>query len=655
MNQDQVKELLLQIEDTELDFSVTFTGKESKKVNGLYKSDTHEILLHNKNFSTDNELLYTAIHEYTHHRLFELDGTRSGRVHTQRFWSYFHGLLQKAEEKQVYTITLAESPELLELTETIRTTIMTEDGKLMKELGRLLGQARTLCKQAGVRYEDYIDRVLCLPRTSASTLEKIHAFDVKPELGYEAMKVVANIPNPEKRSAAEELFLHKNSPALVRETLKAKKQDEDPRLKLENEKRRIERTIVSLQARLSELETTLSKLPVTLCVFCLAAWLYTGYTVAPLAADSGRTKGQQASNTQMPMPAMPTIPSIPAVTVTGGMQHPIPPAIQKPQFQRITVPQHTVQRDSAADNSSSAGAVSPAGSAGSSTGAATRSAASNRTAAQPSKLLNGLNARTLAALTQNSSTMTSLNSLLNTVLGSNRGLHSETGLAGDSGLSTGASPAGISAAEYTPVDSVLLSRLLSELEKLQAQSVQTAAPAQPTGTQSGKAAQPAVSSLQLDSNTADSSIANGNPAAAQTTVQAAAGSVAERAAAAELIRLRINGREIKNDVIATFCSSPSASGSFLYSADRQFIINSAELNETVYFLCRKQDINHYEITIDLRQDIVNTNSFLYKLAALSPLLVTKTSDILFWHYTANGLEIELVFRVAETKEQSEVD
>ena len=48
MNQDQIKEMLLKIEDTELDFSVTFTGKESKKVNGLYKPDTHEILLHTK-------------------------------------------------------------------------------------------------------------------------------------------------------------------------------------------------------------------------------------------------------------------------------------------------------------------------------------------------------------------------------------------------------------------------------------------------------------------------------------------------------------------------------------------------------------------------------------------------------------------------------
>ena len=71
MNQDQIKEMLLKIEDSELDFSVTFTGKESKKVNGLYKPDTHEILLHTKNFKTDNQLIYTAIHEYAHHLIAE--------------------------------------------------------------------------------------------------------------------------------------------------------------------------------------------------------------------------------------------------------------------------------------------------------------------------------------------------------------------------------------------------------------------------------------------------------------------------------------------------------------------------------------------------------------------------------------------------------
>ena len=54
MNQDTVKDILLQIADTELEFSVTFTGKTSKKVNGLYNPDTHEIILHNKNFKYSN-------------------------------------------------------------------------------------------------------------------------------------------------------------------------------------------------------------------------------------------------------------------------------------------------------------------------------------------------------------------------------------------------------------------------------------------------------------------------------------------------------------------------------------------------------------------------------------------------------------------------
>ena len=46
-----------------IDFTVVQTGKKSSKVNGLYKTDSHEILLHNKNFTTNNAIMYTAIHE----------------------------------------------------------------------------------------------------------------------------------------------------------------------------------------------------------------------------------------------------------------------------------------------------------------------------------------------------------------------------------------------------------------------------------------------------------------------------------------------------------------------------------------------------------------------------------------------------------------
>lgn len=595
MNQDQVKEILLQIEESGLEFSVTFTGKASKKVNGLYKSDTHEILLHNKNFSVDNELLYTAIHEYTHHRLCELDGTRSGRVHTQRFWSYFHRLLQKAEEKGLYKITMEESPELLELTDTIRTTIMAEDGKLMKELGRLLSKARVLCKQAGVRYEDYIDRVLCLPRASAATIEKIHAFDVKPELGYEAMKVVANIANPDKRAAAEDLFLQKHSPAFVRDSVKNKPQDEDPRRKLENEKRRIERTIVSLQARLSELEDTLAKMPVTPFIFCFFFLLR---LLSPLAADNTGTGQMQ----------IPAIPDIPEVTIGGGITRPpAPPVIQPPTFlQQKRTP------------SSAAGAKVKQ------TGNAASASDSGKSDVKKSTALNGLNAKTLAALSQNSGNLTLLNNLLGTDagLGGNGGLGNVTGLETDTG-------------------GAVLTKILTELEKLQAQTAQAA------GT-SGGTITGTVNAASTAANTGAGT--NGNNAAG-TAGNTGAGNAADahtalaQEAAAELIRLRINGKEIKDDLVYTFCSAPAANGSFLYGADRRFTANGAELNETAYFLCRKTEAQQYEITMDLRQEPLNANSFLYKLYQLSPVSVEQTSDIIFWHYKASDLEVELIFRL----------
>ncbi|MEE0886536.1 MAG: hypothetical protein UIB61_06495 [Treponema sp.] len=67
MTNEKIKDILLSLEKTDLDFSVTQTGRVSKKVNGLYTPATFEILLHDKNFNTENELIYTAIHEYTHH------------------------------------------------------------------------------------------------------------------------------------------------------------------------------------------------------------------------------------------------------------------------------------------------------------------------------------------------------------------------------------------------------------------------------------------------------------------------------------------------------------------------------------------------------------------------------------------------------------
>jgi len=261
MNQDQIKSLLLSLEDTALEFSVTMTGKKSKKVNGLYKPDTREILLHNKNFDDENQLIYTAIHEYGHHLICEREGVlQSAKSHTTAFWACFHELLERAEKAGLYRIGVEKSDELSKLTEEIRKKYLAENGRLMNELGKLLMKAHALCNEVGVRYEDYIDRVLCLPRTAAKAAVKVSAMGVNPSLGYETMKIVASQPTPEKRAAAEKQFNAHRSPDTVKVNLARRVEDEDPKERLEKEKRRLEKTIAMLQSRLDHVEQSLSTL-----------------------------------------------------------------------------------------------------------------------------------------------------------------------------------------------------------------------------------------------------------------------------------------------------------------------------------------------------------------------------------------------------------
>jgi hypothetical protein len=258
VNQDQVKEKLLAIEDAPLDFSVIFSGKKSKKVNGLYKPDAREIIIHNRNFSDDNLLMYTAIHEYAHHlHACARGGHLSPRAHTAEFWAILHGLLEKAEKKKIYKNVFSGSKELEELTDVIRKKYLTENGNLVKELGELLLRARDLCSEIGGRYEDYIDRVLCIPRQAANLAVRMHQYNLNPKIGPDNMRFLAGITNEEKRQAAESSLLSGRSPDTVKIALRQKPEAEDPRRNLEKEKLRLERTIASLTKRLEEVKKEL--------------------------------------------------------------------------------------------------------------------------------------------------------------------------------------------------------------------------------------------------------------------------------------------------------------------------------------------------------------------------------------------------------------
>jgi hypothetical protein len=268
MNQDQIKKALLKIADAPLDFDIVLTGKKSRKVNGLYKTGTREIILHNRNFTGDpageNLLLYTAIHEYAHHlHACARGGTLSARAHTSEFWAIFHELLEKAEKQNIYQNVFSNSPELEKLTTLIKKNFLEGNGNLVKELGKYLIKARELCEKIGGRFEDYVDRVLRIPKLAAETAIKTFQYGLDPSVGADNLRYIAGLRSEDERSGAEQSLLAGKSPDSVKTALKSQRAsaltqtEEDLKERLEREKVRLEKTISSLNRRLEEVKKEL--------------------------------------------------------------------------------------------------------------------------------------------------------------------------------------------------------------------------------------------------------------------------------------------------------------------------------------------------------------------------------------------------------------
>ncbi len=265
MNQDQIKALLLKLADPPQEFAVVFTGKKSRKVDGLYRPESRELIIHNRNHKSEHDLLHTAIHEYAHHLQYcESAVPISGRVHSSRFWAIFHNLLYKAEGMGLYKSPFESVAELRRITARIR-ALTAENGTLMKELGELLARARELCAKHDADFGDYLDRALRLPRGLAGAAERVARLDLDPRVGFENMKVLARIPEAAARAAAEKGLLERDSPDMVRDLYAADPRPpgeppRDPASELRTEKRRIERTIAHLRQRLAEIDTRLERL-----------------------------------------------------------------------------------------------------------------------------------------------------------------------------------------------------------------------------------------------------------------------------------------------------------------------------------------------------------------------------------------------------------
>ena len=260
MNQSQVKDILLQLKEDVQEFSVIFTGKKSKKVDGLYKPLTREIIIHNRNTEDQNAIVYTAIHEFAHHvHVSSSIVPVSRRAHTKEFWAILHSLTDKAEQIKVYSNKFKTEPEFKTLTIEIKDRFILKNGELMKAFGKLLLKAYELCHKYDMSFDDYVDRELGLGRTAAKQIMGVYREDVNPLVGYENMKTLSRIKSGEDRKMAEEAFISGSSPDSVKSQFASNNSlTEDPVLRLKKEKQRIERSIVNYNKRLAEIENSLS-------------------------------------------------------------------------------------------------------------------------------------------------------------------------------------------------------------------------------------------------------------------------------------------------------------------------------------------------------------------------------------------------------------
>ena len=256
MNEDHVKTKLIEIEESAEDFTVLFSGRMNKKYDGLYYPERKEILIHDRNFAENNQLIYTAIHEYAHHIQFcRTNAPVSTRAHTTDFWSIFHKLLFTAEEKGIYINVFETIPEFRELTGRLKRDYLSRNGELMKEFGKILLEAQELCRRHHASFEDYVDRVLRLHRSEAKTIMKTFTMDIKPEIGYENMKTVAKIKDEDARTGVEMAFMENfYTPDMVKAEMSRKEQFDSRLSFLEAERERIEQSLEKLTAKLAKVE-----------------------------------------------------------------------------------------------------------------------------------------------------------------------------------------------------------------------------------------------------------------------------------------------------------------------------------------------------------------------------------------------------------------
>lgn len=243
MNQDQLYQKLLKYSPKD-DFSVIYSGKTSKTIEGLYQPDTKEIVIHNKNFRSEEKAMYTGLHELAHHIDFTGNGPRK-KPHTGEFPEILADLVHKAIEGGDFVPLKHDAVDRMKRANRAYT-------EAMKQLGKAMIDVLGLCSSRDYPFEDIVSRELGMSNTEAKTIMAVHTMDISPQVGGELAKKLTKIKDPELRHQAEkEQIIKKPKPPA--------RTDLDEHSRLAKEKKKLERSIETLHKKLEEINLQLEE------------------------------------------------------------------------------------------------------------------------------------------------------------------------------------------------------------------------------------------------------------------------------------------------------------------------------------------------------------------------------------------------------------
>ena len=265
MTNEEIKAALSKLYYCKAAFTVTQTGKRSSSVNGLYKPFTQEICINNKNFTTDNQLMYTAIHELTHHILITEKGVKNAKSHSGIFWATFYDLVDKAIELKLYVRERSEETAAL-LAEAVE--LQKQIVEVQKKLGRIILKLHESCAKNGERVEDVIEHDMQMTRNKAKEMMRNTMSDSKDN--DEIAKAVSLAKDPMIKHAAQTAADTGKTVEQVKAIAKQKPKatDDDlgspekiePKERLKQEEKRLRKTIAQLNNRLQVVQEALKNM-----------------------------------------------------------------------------------------------------------------------------------------------------------------------------------------------------------------------------------------------------------------------------------------------------------------------------------------------------------------------------------------------------------